>query len=171
MMLNFARITRLARIGKPSPASNVIFEFGRGDASILAEIRDDGRARLTLGSGEEFVGPYDEMPITVVRGARRLLDAAGSSSQWFRSHDGRPRDGAPVRVLVKKADEIREFHVTLGELRDPDSTAAPLWRAFTSWLEPFLVVLFPDTPQRASSDEGPALARARALSRGPEGTP
>ncbi len=139
--------------------------FGRDETAITATVRADGRARLEFGSGEEFVGPYDEMPLSVTRGAKKLLEAAGS---WSRSRGSRPfrdRESGLVRIAVRNDDETREFRAGLDELRDVDGAAHALWDAFISWLRPFLVVLFGDTPGGRAAGESPALSRARALCR------
>ena len=174
-MLDLSYVTQLVRIGnrgdsiasrlrgrKGRPAESVTFEFGRGEPSIIATVRANGRALLRFGSGEEYAGPYEEMPVGVVHGARQLLETAGPWSKKFSPANQPRRDSGPVRILVQVGEEIREFDVTLADLRDPHSALAPLWGVFTAWLEPLLVVLFGDTPGYSGA-ESPALLRARGL--------
>lgn len=151
-------------IRKREPLDAVSMEIGRGEALIHVVAYTDGRLRLTFGTGQEFAGRYDDMPVKVVSAARRLIDVAAPLVDWLPPEQpDRVPDWGTVRIGLHTPGNVYVEEATLSDLQNGGSYAAPVWNAFSELLGPMIDILFSPVAADSSRSEIPGLSCARRL--------
>jgi hypothetical protein len=143
----------------------VTMELGRDETLIQAEAHADGKLRLAFGSGEEFEGYSQNLPVKIGAAARGLLAAAAPFvGSLPKSGSGDAHGWGTVRFALHTPGAVYAEELRVSDLIQGRSRLAPLWRAFSDLLGPMIVVLFntPVSPDRVQHAI-PALERARRL--------
>ncbi len=143
----------------------VTIEIGRDEASIRAAAYSDGRVGLALGTGQEFVGCWRDLPLKVAEAARTVLDTAEPFVGLLPPQEpGSPPRRGPVRITLRTPTFVFTDQSNVTDLKSGRSPLGPLWTAFTNLMGPMIAALF-DTPGSPGGRRPgiPALARAQRL--------
>jgi len=155
----------LGRVLSVGPVDRATLELGRDEGSIRADVHVDGKLRLAFGSGEQFAGNRQDLPIRISTAADDLLEVARTlAARMPPGTPGRPPGWASVRFSLRTERATFSDEAKLADLLEGRSALSPLWRAFAEMLEPTVATLFrPHPPTGPRREETPALSRARGL--------
>ncbi len=119
----------------------VTLQVGRDEPIIMVTVRTDGRVRLAFGTGEEFVGSWQDMPTKVSVAAQNLLDVATHLVGRLPQQDPDDTQGT-ARFAVQTTKAVYAEGSRITDLNDGHSHLSPLWKAFSELLSPLMTVLF-----------------------------
>lgn len=143
----------------------VTMEVGSGDAKILVAVYADGRTRLGFGTGQEFTGCCQDLPLKVGAAAREILEAATPLIHRLpREVPENLRGLGSVSFTLRTPQAVHSAKSKIADLEQGRSALAPLWESFSTLLTAMIVTLFGTRAVRSDpEDDIPGLTRARRI--------